>query len=433
MSISSQGIKKPMNQLNNPVFPDIKKAPPRFTWSRKHWNVDVGATMRDTEAITQFRENAVLAQARDYNQTVYGKSSFQDKIVNFRPPLLDPIEDFFPANRIPVTSRAITPRINPTTASDAGTSGYLAKNERISDIESHLTDRLKHGEWRPTFYCPIEVPQDNSILPDLEMTIPSVSASAGFKYQTIDAPAQEVHLSHEQFDPQMDAGFEFTFRKNGESGLENITLYDNRPSVSASSGITTDLTIDGDLSGLHNTDLHLNRPDVSVTAGTNTPMQAINIETPIGELDYKRPQAAVSAGMNTPYEINGDMSQHSDINLETQLTAPLNIGNPGSEHGYQSEVNLTRDPNEYIMDKRPSYSYQVHSETETGYRARNEMSYQPGFHTPLQPEKSYGQIAQSGGYYPRKGIEMPRKMTLRGAGGWANTPKIKNYSFGRRS
>ena len=36
----ASGLKKPLNMIENPVYPDIKKGPPRFVWSRKHWNVD---------------------------------------------------------------------------------------------------------------------------------------------------------------------------------------------------------------------------------------------------------------------------------------------------------------------------------------------------------------------------------------------------------
>ena len=120
-TVLGNGIKKPLNMIENPVYPDIKKGPPRFVWSRKYWQVDPGATMRDTEPITQFIEPAVLAQSRDYNKTVYGQSSHKD-IVNaaFRPPLLDYYEDIGPLNRIPATTKAIIPHINPSTAGHGG-------------------------------------------------------------------------------------------------------------------------------------------------------------------------------------------------------------------------------------------------------------------------------------------------------------------------
>ncbi len=67
-------MKKPLNAIEVPTFPDIKKGPPRFQWSRKFWQADPGATLRDTEPFTQFYENAILVQSRDYNKTQYGSS-----------------------------------------------------------------------------------------------------------------------------------------------------------------------------------------------------------------------------------------------------------------------------------------------------------------------------------------------------------------------
>lgn len=219
-------MKKPLNMIEGPVYPDIKKGPPRFQWSGKHWNVDTGATLRDTEHINQFYEPAILAQSRDYNKTVYGQSSHKD-VVNaaFRPPLLDPYEDFYPLTRIPVTTHAIIPHINPHTAGhDGGTSGFSSKNERSNDIEKSLTDRIKDAEWRPTFYCPIDAPIDNAVLPDLELKLPAVSASAGFVYPTIDAPNAEVNLNFERLNPLMDAGVTTQVRIDAPNAMENMEL-----------------------------------------------------------------------------------------------------------------------------------------------------------------------------------------------------------------
>ena len=67
------GLKKPLNMLQGPVYPDIRKAPPRFVWSRKHWNVDTGQTLKQVEDIPQFFDSTVLFQSRDYNsQHAYG-------------------------------------------------------------------------------------------------------------------------------------------------------------------------------------------------------------------------------------------------------------------------------------------------------------------------------------------------------------------------
>ena len=164
--IPGSGAKKPLNLLQNPIQPAIKQAPPRFVWSRKHWQVDAGATLRDTEANTQFIDDAILAQSRDYNQTVYGVTSHRDVVnAEFRPPLISYYEDIGPLNRLPATLQAIIPHINPGTADhDGGTGTYSSRNQRPSDIEKHITDRISTGEMRPTFYAPMDIPKDNSVL-----------------------------------------------------------------------------------------------------------------------------------------------------------------------------------------------------------------------------------------------------------------------------
>jgi len=394
--IPGAGIKKPLNMIEGPIYPDIKKGPPRFAWSGKHWVADA-AVMRDTEQINQFYESAVLAQARDYNQTVYGQSSHRD-VVNaaFRPPLIDPIEDIYPLTRIPATSKTIVPRINPGTADNSGTSGFAAKNERINNIEKHLTDRVTSGNWRATFYAPIEVPMDNSVLPDLELTLPAVSASAGFVYPAFDAPTPEVHLDHEQIHPLMDTGVTTQVHLDGSSGREGMELYHTRPQVSASAGMNTPIQING--------------PQ--------------DLETRL-DLGYTRPQVSASAGVNTPVQLDGPT--RTDIEFETRLEAPMTVVNPGlTEDGYKTRMDMDRSPEEYIQESHPRYSYVVPA-TSPAYRAQNEMTYRPQVHQPLQPLKHYGQISHSSAI-PQMGVARPQVL-IKDPTRTAGIPRKAVYRF----
>lgn len=421
------GLKKPLNMLEGPVYPDIKKGPPRFVWSRKFWQVDQGATMRDTEPYTQFIESAVLAQSRDYNKTVYGQSSHKD-IVNaeFRPPLLSYYEDIGPLTRVPATIYAIVPRINPGTADHgAGTSGYSAKNERASDVPGALTDRIKNKEWRPTFYAPMEIPQDNSILPDLEAKLPSVSANAGWNFNVFIPPLSEV-----DYDAGDDRLGRIPFRTgydgvklDGPHGRENYTTNYNRPQVSATAGSNNPISISTPLP-VENFELGYNRPQVSVASGVNNPM-LIDAETPTYELHDKRPRVSVTAGMNTPMNI--DAETYVD-DLDTKLgRAPLTVINP--ETDFKTEASVYNDIDRYVQQNRPHYSYVVPSH-EPVYRERNVDTHHPHFREKLQTEKSYGQISQSSGAIPRAGIEQPRTSL----GGKRNNPykvtkKKASYKF----
>lgn len=195
--IPGAGIKKPLGVIELPIYPDIKRGPPRFVNAKKYWKVDVGATMRDTEHNTQLIENAVLVQPRDYNKTRYGISSHKD-VVNkaFRPPLIT-MEDHMPLSRLP---RPIAvPRTNPSTVSDGGTSGYLAFNPRPNNIQKGLTNRIKNEQYRPTFYYPMDMPVDNSVLPDLPFRTSTFEpVASGHNFPPIDAPIPDVELNFQR-------------------------------------------------------------------------------------------------------------------------------------------------------------------------------------------------------------------------------------------
>ena len=422
------GLKKPMNMLENPVYPDIKKGPPRFVWSRKHWTVDEGATLRDTEPFTQFYEPAILAQSRDYNRTVYGQSSHRD-IVNaeFRPPLLSVYEDLGPLTRIPATIHAIIPHINPSTAGhDGGTSSYTARNQRPSDIEGALTDRIKTKEWRPTFYAPMDIPADNSVLPDLEAKLPPISVHAGWNIPIYITPQlQEPNLGDIYPTIPLQAGHTTKLRIDGPSGYEDYQTYDNRPAISASAGMDPPVQITGPaIIPVETFELRNNRPQVSASAGMNTPIQ-INAETRVENLLYNRPQVSASAGMNIPIQINAETRVEE---LIAKLDKPpIHILNPGSESGYRSQVSMYSDPDKNIRNNRPIYSYTVPSKV-PAYKSRNEQSHRPYFRERLQIPKSYGQISQSGGAIPRIGLEQ-RRTSLGGKIHKRMVPKKKQVQY----
>lgn len=187
--IPGAGIKKPMNTLTNPVHPDIKKGPPQFKNSGKHWMVDVGRTLRETHDNVQHYDHAVLAQSRDYNKTRYGQSSHKD-VVNkaFRPPLIT-MEDTMPLSRQP--RKLTVPRINPGTSHD----GFKSQNNHKNDVQDHINDRVSEAYWDTGYYMPFDVPVDNSVLPDLQSTLPAYSTTAGFNnIIQVDAPVKEIVL-----------------------------------------------------------------------------------------------------------------------------------------------------------------------------------------------------------------------------------------------
>ena len=157
--IPGGGIKRPLNTLENPTYPDIRRGPPRFRSAGKHWKVDVGATLMDQYANRQLTEGTLLIQSRDYNKTIYGQSSHRDVVnKNFRPPLLDPIKDFYPLSRLP--RERVIPRLNPGTAGGS-TSGFASQNMRPNGLEKYYEHRLKPGSMGVTHYAPPSLVVEN--------------------------------------------------------------------------------------------------------------------------------------------------------------------------------------------------------------------------------------------------------------------------------
>ena len=235
------GVKKPLNIIEGPMFPDIKQTLPRFVDAGKHWTVDTGATVLDTGHLDQTLNGAILAQSRSYNQTVYGQSSSKDVVnKNFRPPLLSQ-DDFLPLSRQP--RKIVVPRINPSGVADS----YFTQNNRPGEIDSYLTDRVKQGEWRPTFFAPITFPNDsNAILPDLELTLPNYTASAGINTPAkFDAPPQMPVLvgGREEFTLLLDSGVNIPIALDGDV-VRDFDLPLKRPHYKAGARMNTPLTLD---------------------------------------------------------------------------------------------------------------------------------------------------------------------------------------------
>ena len=319
------GVKKPLNIIEGPMFPDIKETLPRFVDAKKHWTVDTGATILDTGHLDQTLNGAILAQSRSYNQTVYGQSSSKDVVnKNFRPPLLSQ-DDFLPLSRQP--RKIVVPRINPSGVADS----FFKQNNHLPEIDSYLTDRIKAGEWRPTFFAPITFPNDsNAIVPDLELTLPHYSATAGVNTPVrVDAPPQIPVLvgGREEFTLLLDSGVNIPLKLDGDV-VRDFNRLLNRPHYSAGAGVNTPVTIDMK-TPLSSLELNENRPRYAAGAGVNTPA-TIDMETPLTQLELQanRPRYAVEAGINTPATIDME-TPLKKLELQSQLDSKL-FSNPGS-------------------------------------------------------------------------------------------------------
>jgi len=344
-----QGLKKPLNMLEQPVYPDIKQAPPEFKWSKKHWVVDAGQTILDTEANTQLYEHAVLAQSRDHGRDRYGHSSYQEKIDAFRPPLENSYEHHGPLNRLPTKVHSIQPRINPGTAHGGhGTSGFVVQNQTVSDINKHLTDRITTNSWRATFYAPMDMPEDNSVLPDLETTMPLYSVSAGCDPQVkIDAPVDVKPSNVQKLQTSASSGFNVNYK-------------------------------------------------MAHTDQTNTEYTILDTNL--------APMVSGDAGYKAVHTIDGE-TKLNELNLDKQIDSHLTIVNPGSETGYQTRLKSYTSPQDHIkLKQNPNVS--VTSQRNYEYRDKNSDKQNFYFKTKIEPVKGYA-THLNGGTFRTSGVEQP--------------------------
>jgi len=396
--IPGQGIKKPTNMMQNPIYPDIRKGPIQFKNSGKYWKVDVGQTLLDTEPNTQIIEDAILAKSYRDNIDKYGQSSYQEKITVFRPPLQNAYEDFGPLNRLPTKLHAITPYINPGTVTDgSGTTAFAAYNQTIQDVSRFIADKITTPSWRNTYHMPMESAIDTSILPDLVTTIPSYSVSSGYVSNVnIDAPKQ-VRLSevqkvetsaHSGYSPNYNtslndqtssllnlhetipqtsahSGFKAPYTTNVETRLDELEFNTTLPSRSVSSGMHSDYTVDGD-NRMGDIVLSNNLPSVSMSAGY-TPVTMFDGETRLDELHF-----------------------------DHALTTKFKINNPGSEYGYQTRVESYTSPDDHIKLKENPKVAVLARQTFVYKSNENITSNKINVQRKLEPVKSYNSGLNSG-------------------------------------
>lgn len=370
------GVKKPLNMLQAPVYPDIRKAPPRFVWSKKHWNVDTGQTLKQVEDIPQFFDSTVLFQSRDYNsQHAYGKYPTYTDVVNkaFRPPLIDR-DDILPLSRIP--RPPIVPRNNPGTAFGGG-GVYQAQNSTPPpELHKFITDRVKSASIRPTFFAPLYTPVDNSVLPDLELTLPSVSASAGFLYNT----------------NPLD---------NFNQNIDRVIIDDNDMiNVSGTAGNkfnNNGMLVDGDISGR---EYFQNIPSVSAFSGNKFNNNGMLVDEDISGIEYFENIPSVSAVAGTKYNSNGILQPSQKELFESRPRISMTSGRR------EKQVNKLESPNYQFSEKIEGNQTYVNPNN-TYYKTENFNNDISGRTVPYQKKSSaYAHTTPYtvGGFMPRSGV-----------------------------
>lgn len=431
--IPGAGFKKPLNQIQNPVYPDIRKGPPRFKWSRKYWQVDEGRTMlENTQQIPHNLIDTVLVQNRDYNrQFAYGKSSHRDVVnLEFRPPLQDR-DDFIALTRIPRPT--VVPRINPQTANDSGTNGFATQNSGISDISGFLQDRIENPSWMPSYCAPTQLVSsiDQQVLPDLQIKLPTRSVTSGFEYGFTKSNVENnVENNFQKLDAQIETGSTTNIHLDGYNAMQNLELGEKRAPISASSGFATTI-----VPGMQDIEIQLQNKQkpISVSSGYSTDIRSTLIEPDSDiELQYNNPMVSassnyttfmtpmvsnvdhvlndnrpnVSASSNFVSSIKSSIIDQTPIDFDfVSKIGSRNTNMANVEHGYRTMNNeiSARTIN------RPTYSYTV--ESNVPFREENHRDGPINAQAKKEAMSTYFGNTNMG-TMPKKHIEM-QKVNLR--------------------
>jgi len=130
-------IKQPLNFIQGPEYPDIKKTGLRFVDAKKFWQVDAGYEIKKSEAYPFFMSGIITYETRNRNETKYGKSSHKS-VVNeeVRYPLISPY-DLLPISKQPRLPGPV--HVNP------GLTGYqIFQENMINEVYGHITDRVTY-------------------------------------------------------------------------------------------------------------------------------------------------------------------------------------------------------------------------------------------------------------------------------------------------
>lgn len=225
--------KKPLNMIEAPIYPDIRKAPPKVKTAGKHWTVDVGLSGIAYGVHDPFDKVAILAQ--DYDANTRGKTSMRS-IVNatLRPPPVD-LTQSFALHKIPVRMVSAIRGREFNGAPSEFHSHDPADLVNQSQIRKAITDRIKSIEVSSGYSSDYKT-STKDMLPNvhekvLELNLPSISVSSGYS-NTYDL----TELDSSGYNKELVANLPST---SVTSGFSHIAIDDNLNGVAVDLKPTT--------------------------------------------------------------------------------------------------------------------------------------------------------------------------------------------------
>jgi len=310
----AMGMKQPLNMLENPIYPNIRKELPQFKSSGKHWTVGPEVILNHHDE-TQMYQNAILPVSRDFVTRQYGVSSHRSYVNKaFRPPLIR-MEDTMSLSRQP--RPATSGRINPSLSNAAGSNIFSTQNSTISNIQGYLTDGIKDAYVRPTAFCPIQQgPLDNSILPDLELKLngnatkcPTISVAPINSYRQIDG---ETNISYMLDDKtpshSYHSGVNNSVTLDGEINSD-YNFSSNVPLTSAAAGYESGIYVDGNVNTEYEYETKLDFGDISVN-----PTSGRDDSSSVVEFNKEYAESHTESRLPYSYYVNPEMRVQSSNN-----------------------------------------------------------------------------------------------------------------------
>lgn len=338
--------KQPLNPIEGPIQPCIKRDPPRFVEAGKHWTANPGDIILDNATNPYLIDGTVLAVARDRNKTQYGEKSYTFKVNKaFRPPLINR-DDLLPLSRLPRPTTQY--RNNPSIP-------FQTTNPMSMEGRNYVKQQRCADNILPSFFHRVDQPQPDVVI-NLQQKLPSVSVETPKSFG--------LHLPTEGCtDPNIrKIGWEVTLRNkkaveaksNPSFGLgvqsqhQDITLEEHNPKVFANAG--------KNFSFLENNssqqDISLQRRNPNVFADSKREWFIhFNAEQPNIELELHNPSVFADAGHSSSLRhIN---NTERDISL--QRKNPLVFANAKKEYAVSLQ-NTGNSQDIFLEQKRPTAS-----------------------------------------------------------------------------
>lgn len=338
--------KQPLNPIEGPIQPCIKKDPPRFVEAGKHWTANPGDIILDNATNPYLIDGTVLAVARDRNKTQYGQKSYTFKVNKaFRPPLIDR-DDLVPLSRLPRPTTQY--RNNPSIP-------FQTMNPMSVEGRNYVKQQRCADSILPSFFHRVDQPQPDVVI-NLQQKLPNVSVetpksfglylpSEGCTDPNVRKIGWEVTLRNKK---AVEAKSNPSFGLGIQTQNQDISLEEHNPKVFVEAG--KNFCLKENISSQK--DIQLSKRNPSVFADSKKEWFVhFNAEQPTVELELHNPSVFADAGRTSSLKYTN--SEQRDVVLERKN--PLVFAHAKNEYGLNVD-GIMGEKDIFLEQKRPNAS-----------------------------------------------------------------------------